>query len=163
MGAGNEKRRPTLSADETRIREVLSEHEAGYRTKDADQIVGHYAPEIVLFDLAPPLRRRRGQPADIGGGRLVDMTTADGVRTWLTGFGDAPFDYETRDLELAVGGEVAYAYCLSRMGSPGAFSLWFRTTFGLRKNAGDWWITHIHASTPFYMDETSKAALDLAP
>ena len=104
MGARNEKRRLAVSADETRIREVLSEHEAGYRTKDADEIVGHYAPEIVLFDLAPPLRRRRGQPADIGGGRLVDMTTADGVRTWLTGFGDAPFDYELRISNLPSAG-----------------------------------------------------------
>jgi ketosteroid isomerase-like protein len=58
MGARNEKRRRATSADETRIGEILSEHEAGYRTKDADRIVGHYAPEIVLFDLAPPLRRR---------------------------------------------------------------------------------------------------------
>jgi ketosteroid isomerase-like protein len=93
----------------------------------------------------------------------MDMTTTDSVRTWLTGFDDVPFDYETRDLEFAVGGEVAYAYYLSGMGLPGAFSLWLRTTFGLRKNAGDWWITHIQASTPFYMDETSNAALDQAP
>lgn len=114
------------------------------------------------FDLAPPLRVRRGDLTDIGG-RQVDMTTADGVRTWLAGFGDAPLDYETRDLQIAAGADVAYAHCLSRMGSPGTFSMWFRTTIGLRKTAAGWQITHTHASTPFYMDETTKAAIDLAP
>ena len=93
------------------------------------------------------------------------MTTADGVRTWLAGFGDAPFDYEIRDLQVAAGADVAYAHCLSRMGSPGTFSMWFRTTIGLRKTASGWQITHTHThtSTPFYMDETATAALDLVP
>ena len=50
------------------------------------------------------------------------------------------------------------------MGSPGRFSLWFRLTVGLRKNReGTWQIAHEHESVPFYMDETTRAALDLAP
>jgi ketosteroid isomerase-like protein len=153
----------TVTEDEAQIREVLADLVAGYRGKDADRIVAHYAPGIVRYDLAPPLRIRRGETADIGAGRLVDMTTADGVRTWLAGFGDAPFDYEIRDLEVAAGGEVAYAHCLSRMGSPGTFSMWFRLTVGLRKTTVGWQITHSHASTPFYMDQDRKAALDLQP
>jgi ketosteroid isomerase-like protein len=49
------------------------------------------------------------------------------------------------------------------MGSPGVFGMWFRVTAGLRKIDGTWLITHLHASTPFYMDQTMGAAIDLQP
>jgi ketosteroid isomerase-like protein len=94
---------------------------------------------------------------------MVDMATADGVRVWLAGFGDQPFDYEVADLAVVVGGDVAFAHALGRMGSPGGFSLWFRFTVGLRKSQRTWQIAHLHASVPFYMDETRRAALDLTP
>jgi ketosteroid isomerase-like protein len=45
------------------------------------------------------------------------------------------------------------------MDSAGAFSMWFRITFGLRKTEGRWQITHSHESVPFNMDQTFKAAL----
>jgi ketosteroid isomerase-like protein len=149
--------------DEAQIRELLAGMEAGYRAKDAARIVASYAPDIVMYSMAPPLLSRRGDALDIGGGRKVDMTTADGVQRWLDGFGDAPFDYEIRDPEVTVGGDVAYAHGLSRMGSPGAFSMWFRITIGLRKTADRWQITHLHESVPFYMDQAFKAAIDLQP
>ncbi|HYZ55972.1 MAG TPA: nuclear transport factor 2 family protein [Streptosporangiaceae bacterium] len=152
-----------MADDEGQIRVLLADMEAGYRAKDAEQIVAHYAPDIVLYSLAPPLRTHAGGQHSIGGGRKADMTTADGVRTWLAGFGNQPMDYEIRDVNVAVGGDVAYAHGLSRMGSLGTFTLWFRFTAGLRKSDGIWQITHIHASVPFYMDETMKAAVDLAP
>jgi hypothetical protein len=34
---------------------------------------------------------------------------------------------------------------------------------GLRKSQRTWQIAHLHASVPFYMDETRRAALDLTP
>jgi ketosteroid isomerase-like protein len=152
-----------MADDEGQVRQLLAEMAAGYRAKDAEKIVARYAPDIVLYTLAPPLGVHAGQQHSIGGGRTADMTTADGVRTWLAGFGDQPFDYETRDVTVAVGDDAGYAYGLSRMGSPGVFSMWFRFTVGLRKDNGTWWITHFHSSVPFYMDETMKAALDLVP
>lgn len=149
--------------DEARIRALANEMAAGHRAKDAAQIVASYAPDIVLYSLAPPLRSHRGDLLDIGGGRQADMTTAEGVQTWLNGFGDAPFDYEIHDLEVMADGDAAYAHGLARMGSAGAFSMWFRITFGLRKTADRWQITHIHESVPFNMDQTFKAAIDLQP
>jgi ketosteroid isomerase-like protein len=149
--------------DQAEIRDLLAAIPAGYRAKDAGQIVADYAPDMVMYSLAPPLRSSRGELLDIGGGRKVDMTTAEGVQTWLDGFGDARFDYEIRDLEVAACGDTAFAHGLARMGSAGAFSMWFRITFGLRKTGGRWQITHIHASVPFNMDQTFKAAVDLQP
>lgn len=152
-----------MADDVEQIRQLLADMAAGYRAKDAEQIVAHYAPEVVRYSLAPPLRTRTGEHENIGGGRKADMNTADGVRTWLAGFGDQPFDYELSDVSVAVGDDVAYAHGLTRMGSPGVYSMWFRFTVGLRKSGGTWQITHIHQSVPFYMDDAMKAALDLAP
>jgi ketosteroid isomerase-like protein len=149
--------------DQAQIRELLNDMAAGHRAKDAAQIVAGYAPDIVLYSLAPPLLSHRGDLLDIGGGRKVDMTTVEGVQTWLAGFGDAPFDYEIRDLEVAADGGVGYAHGLARMGSPGAFSMWFRITLGLRKTERRWQITHLHESVPFNMDQSFKAAVDLQP
>jgi ketosteroid isomerase-like protein len=36
-------------------------------------------------------------------------------------------------------------------------------TLGLRKTGTGWKITHEHASTPFYMDGSGRAATDLQP
>jgi ketosteroid isomerase-like protein len=38
-----------------------------------------------------------------------------------------------------------------------------RGTVGLRRIDGRWKITHEHASVPFYMDGSYKAAVDLQP
>lgn len=149
--------------DEAQIRDLLAGMAAGHRTKDAGQIVAGYAPDIVLYSLAPPLRSRRGDLLEIGGGRRVDMTTAEGVQRWLDEFGDAPFDYELRDLEVTVGVDATYAHGRARMGSGNAFSMWFRVTVGLGKTGGRWQITHLHESVPFNMDQTFKAAIDLQP
>jgi hypothetical protein len=83
------------------------------------------------------MQSHRGDLLDIGGSRKVDMTTAEGVQKWLDGFGAAPFDYEIRDLAVAADGDAAYAHGLARMGSAGAFSMWFRMTFACaRPRAG---------------------------
>jgi ribonuclease PH len=39
--------------------------------------------------------------------------------------------------------------------------LWFRTTVVLKKASGRWQIVHEHASVPFYMDGSLRAAVDL--
>jgi ketosteroid isomerase-like protein len=46
---------------------------------------------------------------------------------------------------------------------PQPFELWFRSTVCFRQQDGDWRITHVHDSTPFYMDGSMSAALDLKP
>ncbi|MFD1049121.1 nuclear transport factor 2 family protein, partial [Kibdelosporangium lantanae] len=63
---------------------------------------------------------------------------------------------------------VAFCHGLHRLsmrpaGAPDTYDLWFRVTYGLRKVDGDWKITHEHQSTPFHMDGSLKAAVDLNP
>src|SRR5579859_418280 len=93
----------------------------------------------------------------------------NGLRNWFAGF-DGPIEYEVRDRDLAVtsGAEVAFCHSLNRLSTPPRdapqkFNLWFRATVCLRKIDGAWRITHEHNSTPFYMDGSFRAALDLTP
>lgn len=144
------------SQDEIQVRQLIGEQAAGMRERDAEALVSRYAPEVVKFDLDPPLRH--SGPA---------VLEPDGLRRWFTGF-DGPIGYEVRDLTVTVGGDVAFCHSLNRLtatpnGEAEGFDLWSRVTVGLRKVDGTWWITHEHTSTPFYMDGSFKAAVDLRP
>jgi ketosteroid isomerase-like protein len=79
-----------------------------------------------------------------------------------------PLDYEIRDLTVTAGEDVAFCHSLNRLsatpqGAPEKFDLWFRATVCLRKMDCTWRIIHEHTSTPFYMDGSFKAAVDLRP
>ncbi|GAA4215626.1 hypothetical protein [Actinocatenispora rupis] len=45
----------------------------------------------------------------------------------------------------------------------GEYSMWFRTTLGLRLIDGRARIAHERTSTPFQMNGSARAATDLAP
>jgi ketosteroid isomerase-like protein len=144
------------SQDEAQIRQLLAGQETAMQARDAEWLVARYAPDAVQFGLAPPLAHT--------GPELLDP---DGLRTWFAGF-DGPVDYEIRDLAVTVGGDVAYAHSLNRLsatpqGSPEGFDLWFRATACLRRIDDTWLITHEHTSTPFYMDGSFRACVDLKP
>jgi ketosteroid isomerase-like protein len=74
---------------------------------------------------------------------------------------------DVRDLRVAVDGDLALCTALESMGSPPdapqQFTLWYRTTLGLRRVDGKWLISHEHTSTPFHMDGSFRAAVDLEP
>jgi PhnB protein len=72
-------------------------------------------------------------------------------------------DYAFRDVEVEVAGDLAVAYGLTRMGDGAAFELWYRTTLVLRETDGRWQVVHAHESTPFLMDGSFRAAVDLTP
>jgi len=142
-----------MTSDIEQIRAVVKDVEGAMETRDATRLVARYTADVVQFDLAPPLRH-------VG-------PDAEGVAKWFTGF-DGPVGYEVTDLEITAGEDVAFCHGLNRMsatpaGSPEGFTMWFRMTAGLRKQDGEWHITHEHTSTPFYMDGTFLAATDLKP
>ena len=89
------------------------------------------------------------------------------MRAWFAGF-DGPIEYEIRDVSVTAGEDVAFCHSLNRLsttprGMPQKFNLWFRATLCLRKVEGKWLISHEHNSTPFYMDGSLRAAVDLQP
>ena len=146
----------TTVSDDAAIRAVVTDQREAFRTRDADRVVARYATDAVRYDLAPPLRRTGPEVRD-----------AAAVRAWFGGFA-GPVDLEIADLDVVVGGDVAYCHSLNRMaavphGSPEGFSMWFRSTVCLRRIDGAWRITHEHISTPFAMDGSFLACTDLQP
>jgi ketosteroid isomerase-like protein len=145
-----------MHQNETEIRATLRDVEAAMRSGDAPGVVAHYAPGVVAFTLAPPLRQ---DPAQV-----VDPAR---LRTWFAGF-HGEFDWAITDLDVTCGEDIAFGHSLNHLratpvGMDQPFDLWFRATYCLRRIDGAWLIAHEHTSTPFYMDGSMRAAVDLVP
>ncbi|MBB4743217.1 ketosteroid isomerase-like protein [Actinoplanes octamycinicus] len=122
---------------------------------DAEAILSYYAPTVVEYNLAPPLR----QPGD--------RPSLTGLREWMAGF-EAPPRREVTRLEITTDGDVAFATsidCMSAVprGATESFTLWYRVTTGLRRIDGRWLVTHEHQSVPFEMDGSFRASTGLTP
>ncbi len=119
--------------------------------RDADAIVECYAPDAVIYALAPPLK---------------DKIDRAGTAAWLATW-HGPILIGAEDVDLIVGDGIAWSTALNRMRGTKADGaqedIWFRTTMCFRKIDGAWKIVHDHSSTPFYMDGSLRAAVDLQP
>jgi PhnB protein len=145
----------TPSLDEIRIAELLDAFAAALHAKDARAAIACYAREVVAYDLAPPLRTETAAMHD-------PAHLQQWFHTW-----SSPIVSEGRDLEIAVGGDVAYAHGLRHMTGTKKggqrVDLWFRATACFRREQDQWKITHMHNSVPFAMDGSDRALLDLKP
>ena len=143
----------TTSGDEAQIRKLIEQWAAALRAKDLEGVLATFAPGARSYDLAPPLQQ------DPDGRRQA-------LAAWFPDF--SAIGYEIgKDLDMAVGGDVAFSCSLNRLGgklhSGDEFEIWVRVTMGFRKVNGAWKIAHAHTSVPFYMDGSFKAATDLNP
>jgi len=144
-----------MTDNEKQIRDLIEAKAAALRAKDPKGMVDAYADRVVVYNLAPPLRQSS------------DARDTTGVERWLATF-TGPMDYEVRDLDVTIGGDVAFCTSINRLsatpaGSDEPFTLWHRVTLGLRRVDGTWRITHEHESVPFEMDGSMQAALNLRP
>jgi uncharacterized protein (TIGR02246 family) len=143
------------SKDEAAIRELVRRRAAATERKDAAAAVALFTRDATSFELAPPLKL---------GPEQVHDTAA--LEQWYATW-DGPIAWETRELSVTVGGDVAFAHALDRMRGTKTdgkrVDLWIRSTIGLRREGGAWKIAHSHSSVPFYMDGSDRAALDLTP
>jgi ketosteroid isomerase-like protein len=123
------------------------------RSKDVNAITAQYAPDVLAFDLLPPLQ----------------YSGADAIRKrvseWFSSF-QGSIGFEMRNLSITAGDDVAYCYSLNGVSGTtkgGAkVDMWWRATNCFRKIDGNWFVTHGHSSEPFDM-ESGKALLDLKP
>ena len=149
MPASNER-----SGNEAEIRQLIDEWVKAVRAKDVDAAIAAYAPDVLSFDLAPPLAYR---------GAAANRKS---LEEWFPSF-RGPVGYEIRDLTITAGDDVAFSHSLNRI--TGARTdgtetdVWVRATVCFRKIGGKWTITHDHVSVPFEMTPPFKASLDLQP
>lgn len=142
-------------ADEMAIRALIDERVAAMRDKDAARAVATLTPDIVAFELAPPLGIGPEQARD-----------AAGLAAWFAVW-EGPVTIEIRDLTIAVGGDIAWCHSLNRLGGTRGdghvVDMWMRSTLGLRRLTEGWRIAHGHTSVPFHMDGSFRAATSLKP
>ena len=138
--------------NEAQIRQLISDQQRAICSKDVDQIMSHYANEVILFDVKPPFQTN--------GKDAVRQLWAD----CLPYFPDA-FEMETLDLTITVNQDLAIAHWLFRFKGEQdhpAMQMWMRATAACQKNQGNWQILHEHISVPFD-PQSSQAVLTLNP
>jgi ketosteroid isomerase-like protein len=139
--------------DEALIRQRVEDWAKAFRTKDIDGAMSLYAPNIVSFDIDPPLR----------------YAGADNKRrAWREVFAayTGPIAYEVRDLSVTTHGELAFAHSLNHvsgtLASGHASDLWLRWTACFRRIDGVWLVVHDHVSVPADLKH-GQAVLNLTP
>lgn len=141
------------TTDEAQIQLLLEERVNALRAKDIDRIASLNAPDIVVFDIPAPLQC------------VGNKTYMKNIVEWLDSH-RGPIAFETRDLSIAVGADVAFTHSLFRVSGTmkrgQEIDHWVRLTFCLRKVSGKWLITHEHVSLPISL-ESDKAVHDLQP
>jgi ketosteroid isomerase-like protein len=134
------------------IRQRVEDLVKAIRAKDVDRITSLYAPDLVSFDLTPPLR----------------YVGADGKRrAWQEAFAAlrGPIAYEVRDLNVTTHGELAFVHSLNHINVTlpgGPVDMWLRWTACFRHIDGVWLVVHDHVSVPADL-EHGQAALNLTP
>jgi uncharacterized protein (TIGR02246 family) len=142
------------ATDQAQIRQLIDHCADSLRSKDVNGVMSHYAPDIVAFDLAPPLQYRGTR------------TYRNNLEAWFPTF-RGPIGYEIRDLSIAVSDDIAFCHSFNRITGTRSddekTDVWVRATVCCRKIDGTWKIVHEHQSVPFYMDGSYRAAVDLKP
>lgn len=130
---------------------LLATRARALHDRDPAAFLATYAPDALIFDLAPP---------------LAHGLVPDGVAAWMASW-DGPIGSETHDLRIEVSGPLAMITCLEwlhgRQGGE-ARDVWMRLTLGLALGPGGWRITHEHVSVPVRkQDGRLIGATDLRP
>jgi uncharacterized protein (TIGR02246 family) len=139
------------STNESQIRVLINERIKAVRDKDIESLLSQFSPDVVIYNLAPPLQ--------------ISGPDRPGIEQWFAGY-QTEIHIELRDLSIAASDEVAFCHYLYRttgtLTGGQAADMWVRATLCLRKFDDKWLITHEHDSEPFDM-QTFQAQLDLKP
>jgi ketosteroid isomerase-like protein len=138
---------------EALIRQRIESYAKAIPAKDLDGVTSLFAPDLVSFDIAPPLRY-----FGAGGKR----------RAWQEAFAAyaGPIAYEVRDLKVTTHGELAFVHSVNHvkgtLASGRITDLWLRWTACFRRIDGVWLVVHDHVSVPADL-EHGQAVLNLSP
>src|SRR6266566_7779273 len=139
--------------EEAEIKRVIEGYVEALHAKDIDGVMSMYAPEIVTFDVVPPLQ----------------YVGADAMRKrWEEVFSSlpGPVGYEIADLSITVGEDMAFTHSFNRTSATlptgQQIGTWLRWTACWCKIGGQWLIVHDQISVPVDV-QTGRAVLDLKP
>ena len=138
---------------ESALRAIVDERIAAVAAKDPKPLAARQHPDIVMFNVLPPLSSR-------GNAAVEDATQA-----WFDAYA-SDIGYEVRDLRVTVDGDVGFCSFLYRvtgtLKAGGDVDMWVRATLGCQRVDGQWSIVHDHESVPFDAS-TGQALTTLKP
>jgi ketosteroid isomerase-like protein len=111
--------------NEAQIRHRIESWARALRTKKLDELMSHYAQDILVFDLAPPLQY-------VG----IDAYRSN-FEEWLLSF-QGSIGHEIRDLSITTGDDVAFSRRPNRISgrtNGEQTDLWVRATVSIRLTA----------------------------
>jgi ketosteroid isomerase-like protein len=142
-----------MNIKESEIRHRIDELVEAIRARDLDRVMSIYAPDIVSFDVEPPLQHVGAGAKRTNWARVFSMYRH-------------PLDYQIRDLAVAANDDVAFGHGLVRIAGTltngNRTEHWLRLTTCFRKIAGTWLIVHDQVSVPLNL-KSGKALLSLQP
>jgi len=127
------------TSPEASVREHLETLAQAIRAKDVDALMTHYAPDIVAFDVMPP---------------LAVQGAADYRKNFERWFASmqGPIDYEMNDLRISLSESHAFCHFLGHVKGARAggekLDYSVRVTTCLQKANGQWLVGHEHVSMP---------------
>lgn len=140
--------------DKAQIRQLINDQMGAICMKNTNQIISHYAPEAIIFDVKPTFQK------------IKNVTELR--RAWDACLHCLPstFGTEIRDLGIFVSGDLALAHWFWRFTGLDedhpTIQAWTRSTVGYQRHQDKWQIVYEHCAVSLD-PETSKNALTLAP
>lgn len=137
------------------IRKLYQEYEAAIKKQDLDKIMSFYSPDIVAFDIVPPLQ--------FNGIKSYRKSWEEAFASCVS---DSEMKSEVKDLNITANDTIAYAHGLvHNIMTPKngeKVDMWMRCTRCFEKQGGKWLITHEQYSVPVDF-KSGKALMDLKP
>jgi ketosteroid isomerase-like protein len=141
------------ATDQADIRQRIDKFAEAVRAMDLEAVRAIYAPDIISFDIVPPLQHVGAEAK---------------MKNWVDVFATfkRPLGYEIRDLTITLGADIAFGHSLNRISGTlkdgNRRDSWLRWTTCFRKIDGNWLIAHDQVSVPLD-PESGRALLNLEP
>jgi ketosteroid isomerase-like protein len=112
------------------------------RDKDIDVLMAHYAPDVIVYDVRPPL--------DVHGAEAYRKNFERWFASML-----GPIDYVMTEQRISMSESHAFCFCLSHIkgvkADGGRADYWVRVTTCFQRSNGQWLVGHEHVSMPSVM------------
>ena len=142
-----------MASTQSQIAALLDSQSQAVRAKNVDRLMSLYSPDIIYYDVVPPLQY-------VGSAALRGRFSQ-----WFDGYNGA-IDMQTQDIHVLASDDFAVACRFSRVSgtlkSGHEVGSWVRATSTCQRSDRGWVITHEHVSLPVDL-MSGSAAKDLVP
>ena len=142
-----------MTSTHSEVRALLDRWSEAIRRKDIEQLMTLYSPDIVYFDVVPPLHYTES------------AALRKNFLRWFAAWQSA-ISGDIRDLHIVASGDLAVAHLLHHtsgtLKTGREVGYWVRATVCCQRANDRWLITHEHISLPVDV-ASGSAVMDLVP